>query len=293
MKSLSGVIPLPPTPLTKKGSVDSEDLKKLIDYQFENGCDGVGVLAGIGEGYLMAQKEWMNVVKIAVDHVNGRGPLIVGAAAMGTDASVDLIKEAADIGADAILSFNPIGYRRYTNEETYRHFKTQAEAAEITLVPYAREDDLIAPEVMKRLVDEGLVSHMKWAYRSCSILQQLIATNGDKLYLFCGADSWTLRYILLGCQGIMTATAAVLPAENVELLRLVKAKKIKEAREYWYKKFLPWNDSGFYENWQWAHKYAMKLMGVMKTDEMVVPQAKGADYQKAEIVALMKYLDKI
>ena len=125
------------------------------------------------------------------------------------------------------------------------------------------------------------------------MLQQLADMTGDKLFRFCGADSWTLRYILLGCQGIMTATAAVLPSENVELLRLVKAKKIREAREYWYEKFLPWNDSGFYENWQWAHKYALKLMGVMKTDEMAAPQAKGADYQKAEIEALLKHLGKI
>jgi 4-hydroxy-tetrahydrodipicolinate synthase len=293
LKPLRGVISLPPTPLTRKGEVDLIDLRKVIDYQFENGCDGVGVLAGIGEGYLVSTSNWNKVVKAAIDHINGRGPLIVGCAAMGTSPAIELIKQAADLGADAILSFNPIGYRRYTPEETYKHFKSQAEAADITLVPYAREDDLIAPDVIKRLVDEGLISHIKWAYRSCGILQQIVNSTGDRLYRFCGADPWTLRYILLGCQGIMTATASVLPTENVELLRLVKAGKIKEAREYWYNKFLPWNDSGFYENWQWAHKYALKLMGVIKTDEMVMPQAKGADYHKNEIEALLKHLGKI
>jgi 4-hydroxy-tetrahydrodipicolinate synthase len=284
LKPLRGVISLPPTPLTRKGEVDLIDLRKVIDYQFENGCDGVGVLAGIGEGYLVSTSDWNKVVKAAIDHINGRGPLIVGCAAMGTSPAIELIKQAADLGADAILSFNPIGYRRYTSEETYKHFKSQAEAADITLVPYAREDDLIAPDVIKRLVDEGLIS---------DILRQIVNSTGDRLYRFCGADPWTLRYILLGCQGIMTATASVLPSENVELLRLVKAGKIREAREYWYNKFLPWNDSGFYENWQWAHKYALKLMGVIKTDEMVMPQAKGADYHKNEIEALLKHLGKI
>jgi len=273
--------------------VDIEDLEKVIDYQFENGCDGVGVLAGIGEGYLISGKDWTKVVEVAVDHVNGRGPLIVGCPAMGTGAAVNLVKEAADLGADAILSFNPMAFRRYTVEETYRHFKAQAEAADIALLPYARDDDLIHPDVIKRLVDEGLVKHMKYGYHGCEILRQLTASTGDRLLRFCGADTWTLRYLLLGCQGIMTATAAVLPKENVELLRLVKADKIREARMLWYEKFLPWNDAGFYENWQWAHKYAMKLMGLIKSDAMAPPQAQGADYQKAEIEALLKYLGKI
>jgi 4-hydroxy-tetrahydrodipicolinate synthase len=293
MKDIGGVIPLIPTPLNKRGGVDAEGLKRVIDFEFENKCDGVGVLAGIGEGYLLGSAEWTKTVKLAVDHVNGRGPLVVGCAAMGTATAVEMIKHSADFGADAILSFNPMAFRRYTVEETYRHFKAQAEAADVALVPYAREDDPIANDVITRLVDEGLIKHMKYAYRNCGMLKQLTSSTGDKLFRFCGADPWTLRFLLLGCQGIMTATAAVFPEENIEVLRLVKAGKIKEAREYWYDKFLPWNDSGFYENWQWAHKYAMKLMGVMKTDEMAAPQAKGADYQKAEVEALLKHLGKI
>ena len=293
MKSLGGVVALVPTPLMKNGGVDVEDLKKVIDYQFENGCDGVGVLAGIGEGYLLSGKNWTKVVQATVKHVNGRGPLIVGCAAMGTETAVDLVKEAANLGANAVLAFNPIGYRSYTVEETYRHFKAQVEASEVAIVPYARDLDLIPPEVIKRLVDEGLVKQMKYGYHSTEILRQITQSTGDRLLRFCGADTWTLRYLLIGCQGIMTATAAILPKENVELLKRVKAGKIKEARNYYYEKFLPWNDAGFYENWQWAHKYAFKLMGLFKSDAVVPPQAQGTDNQKAEIQALLEHLGKI
>ena len=293
MKPLNGVIALIPTPFTKKGELAEKDLKKLIDFQFENGCDGVGVLAGIGEGYLMRPEDWTKVVKVTVDKVNGRGPLIVGCAAMGTGVAVDYVKKAANIGADAILSFNPIGYRGYTVEETYRHFRAQAEASDLALLPYARDEDLIHPEVIKRLVDEGLVRHMKYGYHSCEILRQITSLTGARLLRFCGADTWTLRYLLLGCQGIMTATASIFPKENVELLRLVKAGKIEEARRLWYEKFLPWNDAGFHENWQWAHKYALKLMGLIKSDAMAPPQARGAEYQLAEVESLLKYLGKI
>jgi len=293
MKSLEGVISLIPTPFTRTGDVDAEDLGKVIDYQFENGCDGVGVLAGIGEGYLMTDKNWAKVVKSAVECVDGRGPLVVGCAAMGTGVAVSLVRKAAGLGADAILAFNPMAFRRYTVEETYSHFKAQAEAADVALLPYARDGDLIEPEVMRRLVDDGLVSHMKYGYHSCEVLQRLTALTGDRLMRFCGADTWTLRYLLLGCQGIMTATASIFPRENVELLRLVKAGKIDEARRLWYEWFLPWNDTGFHEDWQWAHKYALKLMGLMKSDAAAPPQAQGAEYHKEEIEALLRHLGRI
>jgi len=293
LNNFKGVISLIPTPLTKKGEIDTEDLKKVIDYQFENECNGVGVLAGIGEGYLISGKDRINVIKTAVDHVNGRGPLIVGCPAMGTSEAVTLVKESADLGADAVLAFKPMPYRIYTTEESYNHLKAQAEAADIMLVPYARGEDLIAPEVIKRLVDEGLVKYLKYGYHSSEVLKKIVELTGDKLYRFCGADTWTLRCIILGCHGIMTATASIFPKENVELLRLLHDGKIKEARKLWYEKFLIWNDSGFYENWQWVHKYALVLMGLMKSDAVAPPQARGTEYQKTEIKALLEYIGKI
>jgi len=284
---------LPPTPLTKDGKIDEEDLRAVIDYQLENGCYGVGVLAAIGEGYLMSDKDWKKVVKTSVDHMNGRGPLHVGCAAMSTGRAIELVKAAYDMGADSVLAFNPQGFRTYTIEELSNHFKALADAAEIHIVPYARSDDPIPLEVIKRLVEEEKITYMKYAFRSCETLQKMEKQMGDKLFKFCGADSWTLRYLLLGCKGIMTATASVLPKENVELLSLVQKGKIEEARKYWYEKFLTWNDSGFYENWQWAHKYALKLMGVIKSDAIIAPQALGADYHKKEINALLRYQGKI
>ncbi len=234
-----------------------------------------------------------DIIKTAVDYVNGRGSLIVGCPAMGTDEAVARVKEAADYGADAVLAFKPLPYRKYTTEESYRHFKAQAEAADILLVPYARDEDLIAPKVIKHLVEDGYAKHLKYGYHSTEVLKEIASLTGDNLYRFCGADTWTLRCLLQGCQGIMTATAAIFPKENVELLKLVEKGKINEARKLWYDKFLLWNDSGFYENWQWVHKYALKLMGVFKSEVMAPPQPQGTEYQRGEVKALLEYLKVI
>ncbi|RLI43591.1 hypothetical protein DRO69_09085, partial [Candidatus Bathyarchaeota archaeon] len=96
MKELKGVFALPPTPLTEKGEIDKEGIRSIIDFEMENGCYGVCVLAAAGEGYLMTTEDWETVVKTAVDHMNGRGPLMVGIASMGTRRAVKLAKAAED-----------------------------------------------------------------------------------------------------------------------------------------------------------------------------------------------------
>jgi len=293
MKDFDGVHALVPTPLTKETEIDIDSLRKVIDFEIENGCKGVGVLAAIGEGYLVSDKDWRRVVETAVDHVNGRGYVNVGCASMGTMQAVEMARAAEDMGADSVLAFNPQGMRSYNPDELYMHFKAITDAADIDVVPYARGSDLIPFEVLKRLVEEERIRYMKYAYRSCSLLKRISDTLGDRLYLFCGADSWTLRYLLLGCRGIFHATAAVFPKENVELLGHVKDGRVWEARKLWYEKLLTWNDSGFFENWQWAHKYALMLMGVLETDFMYPPQGTGEDYHRAEIEALLRYQDKL
>ena len=140
------------------------------------------------------------------------------------------------MGADSILAFRPIfpplGFRPYSSKELYEHFKSMTDAVDIHVLPYAQALDPIPVDVIKRLIDEGRISYMKFAFQSVEMLQTLEKTLGDKLFKFCGADEWTLRYILLGCKGIMTATAAVFPEENVELLSLAQRGDIEGARKY-------------------------------------------------------------
>lgn len=293
MTDFDGVHALVPTPLTKGTEIDIDSLRTVIDFEIENGCKGIGVLAAIGEGYLVSDKDWRKVVETAVDHMNGRGYVNVGCASMGTRQAVELARAAEDMGADSVLAFNPQGMRGYNIDELHMHFKAITDAVDIEVVPYARGGDLIPFEVLERLVEEERIRYMKYAYRSCSLLKRISETLGDRLYLFCGADSWTLRYLLLGCRGIFHATAAVFPQENVELLDHVKNGRTWEARKLWYERVLTWNDSGFYENWQWAHKYALMLMGVIETDTMYPPQGRGEDYHRAEIEALLRYQGKL
>lgn len=295
MRDLKDVMALIPTPLTDKGEVDETGLRKVIDFEMENGCYGVGVLAAIGEGYLFSRDGWRKVVKTAVKHMNGRGPLMAGCPTMGTLHAVELCREAEELGADAILAFNPQGFRFYSVREMIDHFVALTSAVKIHVAPYARGEDLIPFDVIKKLVDEKRISYMKYAWKSYELLKEMAKSFGDKLYIFCGADTFTLRYLLLGCKGVLTATAAMLPKEHVELLSMIRKEDIEGARAYYNEKILPWNDIGFYDmsTWQTVHKVALYHMGLIDSVKVLPPQAPAAPHHVEEVKWLLKHYGKL
>ncbi|MFH1135593.1 MAG: dihydrodipicolinate synthase family protein [Pseudomonadota bacterium] len=295
MKELQGVIALVPTPLTTEGKLDEIGLRNLIDFDLANGCDGVGVLAAIGEGYLFNAEETEKVVRVAAAAMGGRGPLIVGCPAMGTIAAVESSRRAQDWGADAILAFNPKykGFDPYGFKHLVRHYSALVEAVNIPVVPYSQLDDPIPLEVLKHLVGEGLIKHIKYGPHDCAALRRIMDELGDKLYIFAGADTFILRHLLMGVKGISIATAALFPRECSDLVRLVGEGAVDQARDLYRRSIIYWNDIGFYNCWQSVHKIALQLLGIIETAQCLPPLVPAEDFQRDEVRSLLQYLGKI
>lgn len=295
MKELKGTIALIPTPLTAEGKFDEAGLRNLIDYDMQRGCNAIGVLAAIGEGYLFGAQETEQIVRTAKYALNGRGPLIVGCPGMGTITAVEACKRAEDCGADAILAFNPKykGFDPYGFDHLVKHYTAMAEAVKIPLAPYSQLDDPIPVEVIKYLVESGVIRHIKYGPHDCSMLQRIINAVGDKLYIFAGADTFILRHLMLGANGISIATAAIFPEECSQLVEFVKSGKIEQAREIYRRSLIYWNDLGFYNCWHSVHKIALQLMGIIDSAQCLPPLLDAEDFQKEEIQSLLTFLGKI
>jgi 4-hydroxy-tetrahydrodipicolinate synthase len=295
MQELKGTVALIPTPMTDDGKVDEVGLRNLIDFDMQRGCDGIGVLAAIGEGYLFGVGEQEQIVRTAVDALGDRGPLIVGCPAMSTVGAVEACKRAEDWGADAILAFNPKykGFDAYGFDHLVPHYTAMAEAVQIPLAPYSQLDDPIPFDVIKNLVEAGLISHMKYGPHDCATLQRIIATVGDKLFIFAGADTFILRHLMLGANGISVATAAIFPEECSQFVKLATNGQFEEARKIYRSTLIHWNDLGFYNCWQAVHKIALQHLGIIKSAKCMPPLTDAEDYQKEEIESLLKFLGKI
>ena len=288
MIELKGAMALIPTPITETGEVDEDGLRKLIDYDLDKGCYAIGIFGAIGEGYLVSERQRESAIKIAVSQVDGKAPLIVGCPAMGTLDAVTLSQQAERLGAGAILSFNPQGFRQYNDTELIEHYTMIADSVGIDIIPYSRLNDELSYKVVHSLVELGKVRYLKYGTHSCDGFRALVNGLGDRLKIFVGTDNFMLRHLLLGGSGLLTATCAIFPEESAAILSMIEEKRIDEARRYYQAKIIPWNDCAFYQNWQAVHKYALQLMGIIESTKCLPPQAPLADYQMDEIKWLIE-----
>ena len=98
----AGVIPILPTPFHDDESLDLESFERLIRFNAALGVDAVTVTALLGESNRLTDDERGRLVTTAVKAA-GKLPVIVGTSHTGTAATIALSRQAADLGATAVM----------------------------------------------------------------------------------------------------------------------------------------------------------------------------------------------
>src|ERR1041384_5195691 len=95
------------TPFDKKGNVDEKSFRKLIDWQIENKVEFLVPCGSTGESATMSREERRRVIEICCEQTNGRVPIVAGTGTNSTLDSIDLTKDAKELGVDAVLLVGP------------------------------------------------------------------------------------------------------------------------------------------------------------------------------------------
>ena len=122
------------TPFSKDGSVDEEALRRLVNFQEENGVNTLVPCGSTGESAMMSYEEHLRVISIVVDEAK-KAKVLAGAGSNCTSEAVILSKKAEDLGADGILSISPY-YVKPTQEGIYLHYKAIDEAVDCPIIVY-------------------------------------------------------------------------------------------------------------------------------------------------------------
>ena len=225
------------TPFKEDESIDEEKLRAHVDRVIEGGVSGVITGGSTAEFASLSQEERKTIIKLVIDHVKGRVPVIAGGMAPSTWETIRWCKFAEDAGADGLMVVNPY-YGSITDEALYQHFKTVAESVNIPVMPYNNTDtsgnDLV-PDVVIRLVKEGKINYLKECVDTRRI-QIIKEACGDDINVFTGVDDLIFQALLLGSRGCVSGGANVVPGVVTKLYNLiVKENDIRAARELWYK----------------------------------------------------------
>ncbi len=229
-----GVFPALITPMFDDGCIDYEALKDNVKYYMSVGCAGVCFSGSSGEHAFLTREERINGVK-AIKEVIGSGKIIAGAGAQTTAATLELVQDMKDAGADAALILSPIG--NTDDDGMVAHF-TELSKVGIPLVLYnhpAATGINITMELFERLIQIPNVIGMKETSGSLPLLANILRKySADEISLFTGCDDLTLPTSCVGVKAIILATANVAPKQVIAIQQMVAEGKIEEAQKIYY-----------------------------------------------------------
>ena len=262
-----GVITALATPFAN-GTIDEERFRAFIEWQIEQGVHGLVPCGTTGESATLSHAEHQEVIRICVDQVKGRVPVIAGAGSNNTSEAISLTLFAKKAGASGALHITPY-YNRPTQEGLYQHFKAIAKESAFPLVPYnvpARTGGNLLPETVARMArDIPEVVAIKEATGNMTQASNIIEQCGERISVLSGDDFVLLPLLALGASGIISVTANVAPALMVGLYNAFKAGDIAKARALHYQSE-PVSRALFMETNPIPVKTALGLMGKMHPD---------------------------
>jgi len=221
------------TPMFEDGSLDKDSLRKLIDWHVAEGTDGIVIVGTTGESATVSPEEHCELVKLAVDHVAGRIPVIAGTGGNSTAEAIALTRHARDVGADASLQVVPY-YNRPTQEGMYRHFKAIAEAVDLPVILYNVPGRTVADmsnETIARLAPIDNIVGVKDATGNRGRGIELLKMVDKSFAVYSGDDPTAMALMFCGGAGNISVTANVAPRAMHELCEAAIAGNIARAIE--------------------------------------------------------------
>jgi 4-hydroxy-tetrahydrodipicolinate synthase len=107
----AGTYAIMATPFREDGSLDAPGIDRLVDFELGAGVHGLTILGILGEAHKLTEEERGRVVEAFVKRVNGRIPVVVGTSAPATDLAIRYSRQAADLGATALMVAPPTNLR--------------------------------------------------------------------------------------------------------------------------------------------------------------------------------------
>ncbi|HAV35841.1 MAG TPA: 4-hydroxy-tetrahydrodipicolinate synthase [Massilia sp.] len=221
------------TPMFEDGSLDKDSLRKLIDWHVAEGTDGIVIVGTTGESATVSPEEHCELVKLAVDHVAGRIPVIAGTGGNSTAEAIALTRHAREVGADASLQVVPY-YNRPTQEGMYRHFKAIAEAVDLPVILYNVPGRTVADmsnETIARLAPIDNIVGVKDATGNIGRGIELLKMVDKSFAVYSGDDPTAMALMFCGGAGNISVTANVAPRAMHELCEAAMAGNIARAIE--------------------------------------------------------------
>jgi 4-hydroxy-tetrahydrodipicolinate synthase len=221
------------TPMKPDGALDYPAYRALIDWHVDQGTNALVVVGTTGESPAVSIDEHAELIRVAVQHADGRIPVIAGVGANSTHEAIHLSRRAQEFGAQAGLSVVPY-YNKPSQEGLYQHFRAVAEAVDLPIILYNVPGRTVADlsnDTILRLAEIPSIVGIKDATGDIVRGVQLMRDVPQDFQVFSGDDPTAAALMLLGARGNISVTANVAPRLMRDLCQAALAGDSMRVRE--------------------------------------------------------------
>lgn len=250
------------TPMFEDGALDLAAYRRLIDWHIAEGTNGIVAVGTTGESPTVNHEEHCELIRVAVEQVKGRVPVIAGTGGNSTAEAIDLTAYAKKVGANASLQVVPY-YNKPTQDGLYRHFCKVAESVDLPVILYnvpGRTVADLSTETTLRLTEVPGIIGIKDATSDMARGAELLKRAPRNFAVYSGNDDSALALMLLGGHGVVSVTANVAPRLMSELCKAALAGDLATARAL-NNRLLPLHIKLFVEPNPIPAKWALRKMG--------------------------------
>lgn len=273
---------------TDENGIDFAALKKLINWQIDEGINALVICGTTGEGSTLSDQEHRDALQCAVETAAGRVPIIAGTGSNDTSYAIELTKFACSIGCDGMLCVTPY-YNKATQKGLVAMYSAIGDASTKPIILYnvpSRTGVNIEPATYVELAKHPRIAGIKEANGNISKIVETAALVGDQLAIYSGNDDEIVPIMACGGIGVISVLSNVAPRQTVEICDKFFAGDIAGAMAL-QAKYLPLIRALFSEVNPIPVKAAMSAMGFCK-DYLRLPLTPMDEGHKAVLLQAMR-----
>ena len=250
------------TPFSRDGAVDYAQARRLASALVASGSDGVVVCGSTGEASTVSAQEKIRLFGEIKDELGDRAAVVAGSGDNCTADSIELSREAARAGGDALLLTVPY-YNKPTQEGIARHFLAIADAVEAPCIPYnipARTAVNMTAETQLRVAAHPNVIGVKEASGDLAQIAKVIEGTDANFRVWSGNDEDTFAIVAMGGYGVISVATHLVGRQVAAMVRAITEGRLDEAAQL-HRRMLPLIDALFCVTNPVPVKYALNQIG--------------------------------
>lgn len=298
---LSGILAAMMTSFNEDFSVDYETMRTYTRWLVDQGVHGVVVHADSGEGMHLSPEERNEVMRVVVEEVNGRVPVIAGLISSYTDQACDLAQQSERAGTDALMIF-PIGAFRgqpLPAEVPYHYYKSIADAVNLPLVAFQLQDPLggveYSPEALNKILSiDSVIAIKESTFDAMKFVKtrNLVRNHqrANEISFLSGNDNFIMESLVLGADGCLIGFGTIASQQQVGMYNAIKNKDYVTAEKL-NQEILPLCEAIFEDpirNYRARTKVGLVRQGVLKNAVVRPPLLSVSEEEAQKVIDACK-----